>query len=272
MPSKKHRNNKKKKALPKSLAPVGGAAVAVAVTTATATKTVLASAVATYDRNCGHGSTVEKLKSNDNDYSKTLHNYIAFCKDLYAPNKYNEKMKGVLIHFWQLEHNFIFTDPKFYQYVFANCLEDYVYLKAIGKYSSAGYENVREIIELLVKWAISLKHGYFKSQNGEEVLMGSVLGEKVSKYTLDITTERGLIKCLARETAPFCNCMVAAKTEAMKNMEKLGRCSNCQEYFPRETLLKCTGCGFAQYHSKECQVKHWPSHKDECKFCPIKKK
>lgn len=33
----------------------------------------------------------------------------------------------------------------------------------------------------------------------------------------------------------------------------------------RKDLLKCAGCKLARYCSKECQVRDWPKHKEECK-------
>ncbi|KAK4210165.1 hypothetical protein QBC37DRAFT_322691, partial [Rhypophila decipiens] len=44
------------------------------------------------------------------------------------------------------------------------------------------------------------------------------------------------------------------------------RCHGCrctaQCFF--EPLRKCSGCGMAFYHSKECQKKHWKMHKAKC--------
>lgn len=31
----------------------------------------------------------------------------------------------------------------------------------------------------------------------------------------------------------------------------------------------CKSCGLASYCSRECQVKHWPKHKEECKVYKI---
>ena len=43
------------------------------------------------------------------------------------------------------------------------------------------------------------------------------------------------------------------------------RCEICQTAgFDYTTLKKCGGCKEVWYHSRECQVNHWPEHKAHC--------
>ena len=41
------------------------------------------------------------------------------------------------------------------------------------------------------------------------------------------------------------------------------QCAACGQ---APALVRCTGCTFAYYCGPECQKRHWPSHKDECKL------
>jgi hypothetical protein len=54
--------------------------------------------------------------------------------------------------------------------------------------------------------------------------------------------------------------MKSKKSEA-KEMEKLGRCAGCDDLFPKETLRLRNGCQLIRFHSKECLIEHWPTHK-----------
>lgn len=64
-----------------------------------------------------------------------------------------------------------------------------------------------------------------------------------------------------------CNCL-DDKYKDVKNITKLGICSNigCSKgnMVPRSTMLYCTRCCNKYYCSRECQVDHWPHHKEEC--------
>jgi hypothetical protein len=62
------------------------------------------------------------------------------------------------------------------------------------------------------------------------------------------------------KTKDFCDCMKSKKSEA-KEMEKLGRCAGCDDLFPKETLRLRNGCQLIRFHSKECLIEHWPTHK-----------
>ena len=89
-------------------------------------------------------------------------------------------------------------------------------------------------------------------------------GDKINKYCRDIETDRGIIRCLARETiSSSCECMKAKKLEAQL-MEKLGECHGCMQEFPKMNLRLCTRCKVSKFCSNECMKKHWSEHKLYC--------
>jgi len=82
-----------------------------------------------------------------------------------------------------------------------------------------------------------------------------------NKYSRDIRTERGRIKCMIREIT--CDCM-EEKRIAAKSMVKVAWCYGCGKDFSKEKMLRCKGCDYGQYCSKECGKNHWPEHKIYC--------
>mmetsp|Transcript_38709 Transcript_38709/g.43583 ORF Transcript_38709/g.43583 Transcript_38709/m.43583 type:complete len:118 (+) Transcript_38709:1-354(+) len=91
---------------------------------------------------------------------------------------------------------------------------------------------------------------------------GSENCDKWNKYNRDIHSERGIIKCLAREIP--CNCMDSEKVKA-REMDKTNPCRGCHNHFHKTSLFFCSGCQSVQYCSKACQVDAWPNHRDSCK-------
>jgi len=65
-----------------------------------------------------------------------------------------------------------------------------------------------------------------------------------------------------------CGCL-DDKHEEVKSVTRLGFCCNAACPIPgrvveRKKMLCCTQCCVANYCSRECQVAHWPNHKDSC--------
>ena len=87
--------------------------------------------------------------------------------------------------------------------------------------------------------------------------------EKVGKYSRDVNTERGLRKCLHRDTNQYCDCMPTKHVEA-KGMEKTERCKRCHKEIPKKLMKKCDGCEKVVYCGEKCQIQDWPRHKITC--------
>ena len=65
-----------------------------------------------------------------------------------------------------------------------------------------------------------------------------------------------------------CTCL-DKKYKEVKSIKKIGFCDNTSCSLPgqkatRSTMLSCTQCRKANYCSRECQVAHWPRHKEFC--------
>ena len=65
-----------------------------------------------------------------------------------------------------------------------------------------------------------------------------------------------------------CGCL-DKKYEEVKSVTKLGFCCNPECPIPgrvveRKKMLYCTQCRETNYCSRECQVAHWPKHKEGC--------
>ena len=67
-----------------------------------------------------------------------------------------------------------------------------------------------------------------------------------------------------------CKCL-DNKYKEVKSITKIGRCHNPNCSLPdkykktvRSEMLYCTQCRRANYCSRECQVAHWPFHKEIC--------
>ena len=144
----------------------------------------------------------------------------------------------------------VITEPEFAQHVFACCTNEYV---ANGR-----------TVKLYGLFALGFSARYLAVPQGEgkHVSPGSECHTKYLKYMRDVITDRGVINCLARETP--CDCMKHRKLQA-KSMEKVTVCQACNRVLPKEQALVCSGCGVASYCNRECQLGHWPSHKNICR-------
>ncbi|KAL9185966.1 hypothetical protein ACHAXT_003743 [Thalassiosira profunda] len=71
-----------------------------------------------------------------------------------------------------------------------------------------------------------------------------------------------------------CGCLqdTYKKEKKAQGGVKVGACDGCDRRMDRSTLKSCSLCKLTQYCSKECQRRHWPSHKDECAATVAEKK
>jgi hypothetical protein len=68
-----------------------------------------------------------------------------------------------------------------------------------------------------------------------------------------------------------CKCL-DEKYKEVKHIAKMGMCSNPECTIPgrmveRKGMLHCIRCREVYYCTRECQVAHWPAHKDFCNVC-----
>jgi len=72
-------------------------------------------------------------------------------------------------------------------------------------------------------------------------------------------------KCVSffRKRIP-CTCLDQAYQEARQRVQE-GECQVCNKVKDDKLMFSCGKCNLRKYCSKECQVKHWPEHKEECK-------
>lgn len=60
-----------------------------------------------------------------------------------------------------------------------------------------------------------------------------------------------------------CSCLDEIYVSS-KSLAKMGICDGCRGRKPRKDLMTCTRCNTTQYCSSECQLSHWPVHKEYC--------
>ncbi len=88
----------------------------------------------------------------------------------------------------------------------------------------------------------------------------------IKVFELHGADEHTLVKFL-RKRIP-CHCL-DEKYKAVKSVKKVGICCNLKCSIPgnlveRSKMLCCTGCGVANYCSRECQKEDWKHHRKAC--------
>jgi len=203
---------------------------------------------------CFHGSNLAAFENHE--YAGVMQAYILMVSEVYEIGRDNSLIATQRYTKFRSDHNYLMNhDADFCCFIFAYCA--HLYLKY--DLSSAKY---KAIITQLLTLGVTLRYINQAAVNGVDVHPGSENVVKWNKYCSDIPSERGVIKCLARETP--CNCMHPKKAEA-KGMDKTNVCNDCRNHFPKTSLSFCTGCQIAKYCSKACQVSDWPRHRALCK-------
>jgi uncharacterized paraquat-inducible protein A len=65
-----------------------------------------------------------------------------------------------------------------------------------------------------------------------------------------------------------CDCLEKIYTHLRKTPKCTTYCMSCNGVFNVREIKDCSRCKIAQYCSRECQLAHWPNHKEYCKrFC-----
>ena len=185
---------------------------------------------------CYHGCTKHEF-NNSGEHFKVLQDFGHVGCESDDSHKFYEKFKHVLVN------------PTFGRFVIARVTSDYL----------KGKDDTLLLKRLLL--LVQIRYLYIPRQEGKDVGLKSDYTNNNKKYTRDIMTKRGRINVMAREIP--CDCMDEKKKEA-KLMEKTAGCYGCQDEFPKKQMLRCKGCDFVQYCSKECRIKHWPKHNERC--------
>ena len=196
---------------------------------------------------CYHGSDEEKC---DVDYAfqKLLDRYEEIIPIILQPSCSAPDRT-------RLENNYIaenhaqIIDHDFANYLFSYCTQ--LYLMRDGKMDldSGNIDDRNMRIELTQVLLLGLRVRYDllnqKAGNGNYG-PGSTSYEKMLKYRRDVQTERGIIRCLAREIP--CECMNDALKKATA-MEKVALCFGCSHEFLKRDMFYCV-CRFATYCGK----------------------
>jgi hypothetical protein len=72
--------------------------------------------------------------------------------------------------------------------------------------------------------------------------------------------ERDILKFYCKRLS--CSCLKEKYKQARKTLPKMGRCYHCHKCFERESLMTCSLCKVPLYCSRQCQVAHWPKHRN----------
>ena len=202
---------------------------------------------------CFHGSNLADFKNVD--YIGAVQARFLMSSDITMIGKDNPLIASLRYQKFMDDYEHLRTlDADFCRFIFAYCT--HLYQKCIHS-SVKDMEDVYGLLSL----GIDMRYIY-QEEKGVNVVPGSDHSNKWKKYKRDIYSERGIIKCLARETP--CNCMDVMKAEA-NGMDKTNICDGCRNHFPKTAVSNCTGCQIVKYCSKTCQVNHWPKHRELCK-------
>ena len=180
---------------------------------------------------CYHGCTKKEF-NNCGEHHKVMESFD-------HSNEFCQKYKHVLV------------DPTFGRFVIAHVTSDYL----------KGNDDAILLRRLML--LLRIRYWCIPQDEGKDVGPESEYDINRQKYSRDITTERGRIKCIAREIPSDCKCMEEKKKEA-KRMEKVAMCYGCRKDFLKEQMRRCKGCDAAQYCSHECYKQDWPRHKTTC--------
>jgi len=217
-----------------------------------------AAAAAAASPPCYHGSTERALTENS-VYNKAL---VKFMNIISEYSIGGPEVELRLIHQFSNEHLLLVHDQNFAQFIFAFCT------KRILEQDLTTNRYTHNIITQILRFAIRIRYDFIPvaRANGERdriLRVGSETYHQFMKYERDVHTERGIIKCLARETKAYgCKCMSEDKQNAA-SMTKVAICNGCFQTFPKMKLLECP-CHEVTYCSTTCQRNVWPQHKKLC--------
>jgi len=206
---------------------------------------------------CYHGSTEDQFNDRENDY------FVALAEWYHYGRRYGSE------NVWQKyvdDHEEFMEDPEFANFIFALCAREYL-KEGDGdgdgdtsgdNTSTLNYKTLSHMLFL----ALRVRYIYVPKREGYYTSYDSPYYEVCNRYWRSLFTERGVVKCLVRETP--CDCIKEEKLET-KKMENIGFCAHCNGEFPEKSLLVCSACHDVNYCSRECQTTDWATHKVDCK-------
>ena len=220
---------------------------------------------------CCHSSSAEHFVAGS-EYLKMVQSYVVLFKK-YDNDNEDQRNAANNKFFDDKENKNVYLDGEFTNYVFALGVSLYLnlsseekerYYKLPSREQQIGtaYFELQLIIELGLHIKYFVVPFFDKTQSLQEQHKNRKDG---NKYLKDIDTERGLIKCLHRETRDYCGCM-ASKNDEAKGMEKMERCCGCQREFLKKLMKKCDGCESVVYCSEQCQINNWLCHQSNCEI------
>eukprot|EP00956_Cyclotella_meneghiniana_P024195 scaffold48279_cov50-Cyclotella_meneghiniana.AAC.5 len=79
----------------------------------------------------------------------------------------------------------------------------------------------------------------------------------------DIRCTRDIVRFVHKRNS--CDCLKSIYNELKKTTKRQTLCHNCGQMKNHKDIKACSKCNNALYCSRECQLAHWPEHKDGCK-------
>eukprot|EP00956_Cyclotella_meneghiniana_P012027 scaffold17043_cov36-Cyclotella_meneghiniana.AAC.6 len=79
----------------------------------------------------------------------------------------------------------------------------------------------------------------------------------------DIRCTRDIVRFVDKRNS--CDCLKSIYNELKKTTTRQNVCHNCNQMKHHKDIKACSKCNTVLYCSRECQLAHWPEHKDGCK-------
>ena len=219
---------------------------------------------------CYHGSSVDHC-IRGSGYFQLVKSYVELRKK-YAGTDDTVLHKAKVKFFGDTDNRKLLLDPNFVKYVFALAVyfyselsskekERYLWLSMRQRILTNPY-----VLEKILDLGILVKYFVIPDANKEIIDY-----EKLYRYNREIDSERGIIRCLFRETHAHCDCMQTKKLEA-QTMDKLEQCQGCGTYDYHHKMKTCTGCYCVVYCHVQCAKEDWSRHQSVCNKIREKKR
>ena len=191
--------------------------------------------------------------------------YEACCEESISRCKSNPKIYELFDYIYEATktiHADVWIDPDMMQRVASHFIIHGTDMILEGNYRHAGIRAMCS--SFFEQWAADMREN--ESQDSCEWDIFQTLCDWTKMSELCVGDEHTIVSFF-RKRIP-CKCL-DSKHEEVKSIKKIGIChnSNCSlpdNFALRSKMLCCTQCRNANYCSRECQVAHWPVHKEFC--------